>query len=145
MARTVVIGTWHEPEAREFSRCPSYYAADTETLRVEPGDYQARVTFEGGYNVPMPYWLLVGIECTRVSGRLYSGFGGVNFGSTELKAGELVRYCSQMYSYQIPELVKSGKLTLDPKFEWLMTSPGAWQHPDAPKTWADVAALEQAS
>lgn len=137
MPKTIQIGTWHEPAPREFTRCPSYYAADHETLRVQPGDYPAKVTFEGGYNIPMPYWLIVGVDCKRVSGRLYSGFGGVNYSSTELKPGEDVIHVIQAYAYQIKDMVKAGKLTLLPEYSWLTADP-AWQHPNAPKTWAEV-------
>lgn len=143
MATTIEIGTWNEPAAREFSHCPSYYAADTETLTVKPGHYPARLTFEGGYTIPMPYWLLIGIDCERVSGRLYSGFGGNNFAHTELPKGEAVRHTIQMYQYQIADCVANGRLTLHPGFEWLLGKAGdaVWNHPDAPKTWDAVRQL----
>lgn len=116
---SVIIGTWHEKAERTISRCPSYYAADTETLRTHVGDYPARISLQGGYAIPMPYWLLVSIEATRVEGRLYSGFGGVNFASTDLPAGEVVTYGVQAYRHSIPELVAAGTLTLAPAFEFL--------------------------
>lgn len=143
MTIAVIIGTWHERAPREFTRCPSYYAADTETLRVKPGEYLARITFEGGYTIPMPYWLLIGIDTERVEGRLYSGCGGLNFAVTELKAGEAVRYTIQQYRYQIREAVESGWLTLKPEFEWLNCGAerACWDHSDAPKTWDDVRRL----
>lgn len=137
----LIVGDWREPEAREITHCPSYYAADSETLRVKPGAYPARVHFAGGYTVPMPYWLLVGLDCERVAGRLYSGFGGVNHSHTELPAGEPVRHTLQMYAYSIGEAVRAGRMTLRPGFEWLAdASPGRafWQHPDAPATWERV-------
>lgn len=140
MTTTIKIGTWHEA-SREITRCPSYYAADTETLVTEAGDYDANLTFEGGYTIPMPYWLLIGIDSVRKSGRLYNGFGGVNFSSTELPADEAVRYTIQTYKYMIPEMVASGRLTLDPAFEWLNCERPT-DHPNAPKTWAEVAALK---
>jgi hypothetical protein len=152
MSQSVVIGTWVEPEARVFTHCPSYYAADHETLRVKPGEYPVRVTFEGGYLIPMPYWLLIGLDTERVSGALYNGCGGVNYGSTELPAGEAVRHTLQLYAYNLrdpkpefatlgPGLVSSGKVKLDPRFAWLLEEK-PWENPDAPKTWEDVRNLQ---
>jgi hypothetical protein len=139
--QTIEIGTWHETQTREFSHCPSYYAADTETLRVKVGAYSVRLSFEGGYTIPMPYWLLIGIDTDRIDGRLYSGFGGLNFASTELPKAP-VRYTIQMYAYQLAELVKDGRITLKPGFEWMVEGECMWQHPSAPKTWDDVKALQ---
>lgn len=146
MGKTVTIGTWLEPEARTIDRCPSYYAADTETLRIVPGKYPLRVTFETGYTVPMPYWLLATVDTVRESGRLYSGFGGVNFASTELAPGEPVRHTFQCYAYQLEELVAKGHVVVDPRFGWLVGGPGAavWKREGAPKSWADVDALAAA-
>lgn len=143
MSITVKIGTWHETGERQITRCPSYYAADTETLALKPGDYDARLSFEGGYTIPMPYWLLIGIDAERVEGRLYSGFGGCNFSSTDLPKGERVTYTVQKYSYQIADAVNAGRLTLAPGFEWLMggASDPVWKHQDAPKTWDEVRRL----
>lgn len=138
-SRTIKVGTWHERAAREVTRCPSYYAADTETLRTVPGDYPVRIAFVGGYMVPMPYWLLVGIDAERVDGRLYSGFGGVNFASTELPKGEAVRYTIQGYDYELGKMVEDGHITLEPGFEWMLGGAyeRSWKHPDAPKDWND--------
>jgi len=133
------IGTWNEAEARTITRCPSYYAADWETLETRPGQYPARVEFIGGFDCPMPYWLLTSIEADRVGGALYNGICGNNFSSQSLPC-EPVAYNVQMYSYEIPALVRSGKLTLAAGFEWL-TEPHAWKHPAAPKTWDDVKAM----
>lgn len=139
----VVIGMWIESEAREISHCPSYYAADHETLAIKPGYYPARLIFQGGYNIPMPYWLMVTLESERIEGRLYSGFGGNNFASTELPKGEAVRHSLQMYQYQIREYVAAGKLILSSGFEWLNAPEGeySWQRPGAPKEWSEVAKM----
>lgn len=143
MSAQLIIGEWLERDAREFDRCPSYYAADTETLRVKPGRYPARVEFVGGYTVPMPQWLLVAIDCERVSGALYSGYGGVNYSRRELPPGEPVSYGLQWHAYGIAQAVADGRLVLRPGFEWL-ASECAFKHPDAPKTWEAVAALAAA-
>jgi hypothetical protein len=137
MTMTMTIGTWNETAPREITHCPSYYAADTETLAIRPGTYPVRVTFEGGYTVPMPYWLLVGIDTTRVSGRLFSGCGGVNYGATELPAGEAVRYVVQMHQYGLRKLVDAGRVTLAPGYEWLLGDK-PWEDADAPKDWTDA-------
>jgi len=140
MSVSIEIGVWHETENREFTHCPSYYAADSETLRVKIGNYPLRVTFEGGYIIPMPYWLLCGIDTDRIDGRLYNGFGGVNYSSTELPH-EPVCYTIQMYRYQLPDLVKDGRVTLKSGFEWLLDKI-PWENPNAPKTWEDVEKLK---
>lgn len=135
-----IVGYWREPEARTLTHCPSYYAADTETLAIPAGRYPVRLSFAGGYTVPMPQWLLVGIDCTRVSGRLFSGFGGVNFAHRDLPAGEPVRHCLQLYAYQAAELEASGRLELLPGFEWVRERK-PWEHVNAPKDWQAVSAL----
>lgn len=144
MTTVAVIGTWHEPEAREFSHCPSYYAADHEKLRVIPGDYEARLMLVGGYTFPMPQWLLVGIKTTRLSGALYSGFGGVNFASRQLPVGEAVDYTIQTHSYQIAEAVAAGRLTLKPAFQWLANPDHRAVLDAAPRTWPEWGQLEVA-
>lgn len=133
---TIEIGTWHA-EQKEITHCPSYYAADTETLQLKAGDYPARIKFQGGFTVPMPQWLLVSIPSVRVRGRLYSGFGGVNYAHTELKAGEAVDYNVQLDCRSIKTCVENGALTLAPEWEWL-ASEIPWRHPDAPKTWDEL-------
>lgn len=139
--REVVIGQWHERESREVSHSPSYYAADWETLKTRTGDYPARVTFETGYTIPMPYWLLVKIDADRTGGRLYSGFGGNNFASRELPH-EPAHLPVQAYAYEIHKLVAAGRLTLRPEYAWLAAEGDepAWHHPDAPKTWDAIVA-----
>lgn len=136
MAKTITIGKWIERESRDVTQCPSHYAADHETLRTKPAEYDARLRFEGGYTVPMPYWLLVTVEADRIDGRMYSGFGGRNFASEALPK-EPRPLLIQMYHYHIPQLVNDGRLRLNPGFEWLLTDT-CWQHQDAPKTWADI-------
>lgn len=138
---SVIVGTWHEREARDITRCPSYYAADYETLRTMPGDYPVRVTFEGGYTIPMPYWVLVGINSTRVNGALFSGFGGNNFAKTDLPAGEAVTYSLQTYVHTIPDMVADGRLTLAPGFEWLNDKDHGRVIAAGPRTWDAVRAL----
>lgn len=139
----VKIGTWHERESRDITYCPSYYAADTETLRTIPGDVEAFVLFSGGYTMPMPYWLVVTVPATRVCGRLYNGFGGVNYSHTELPAGEDCPYHTQMYVYGIPELVEQGKLTLDPEFAFLALKDQRAMFNACPQTWEALAELRK--
>lgn len=136
----VKIGTWHE-EGREITRCPGYYAADSETLKTIPGDVDAFVDYVGGYNVPMPYWLVVSIPATRLRGTLYSGFGGVNFASTELKKGEAITYGMQGYRYHIKQWVAAGRLTLDERFSFLMDEK-PWDR--GLQTWDELKALVEA-
>lgn len=147
MTTSIVIGSWIVPLDYEFRRCPSYYAADWEVLRVKAGNYPARITFHsaGSYPFPMPQYLQVELPCTRVGGRLYSGFGGLNFSSTELSAGVAVPYTDQSYSYEIGRYAREGRLTLLPGFDWLIGDAGTavWEHPDAPKTWDDVRKLRE--
>lgn len=139
MSQGVVIGHWTEKQSRDLTRCPSYYAADTETIRTKPGKYTVTLVFEGGYTVPMPYWLCCGIDGDRIDGRLYSGFGGVNFASTKLPKEPTV-YHVQTYAYYAKDLVEKGILTLLPGFEWLLTE-CAWRDERAPKTWEQVMEL----
>lgn len=139
MSMTVTIGKWIEQEAREFSHCPSYYAADYEVLKTRPGEYDLRLTFEGGYTIPMPYWLLVGIQTDRLRGALYSGFCGNNFAQTDLPQ-EPVLHTSQMYAYELRRLVEQGTVRLKPGFEWLLEENPRHAN-GAPKTWGDVKQL----
>lgn len=112
------IGTWHETAPRELSRSPSYYAADHEELITKAGDYRVGITFEGGYNIPMPYWMLIGIDCRVTGGGLYSGFAGVNFACTPIEPRDDV-YTIQGYSYQLLDLIKNGAVTIEPQWAWL--------------------------
>jgi hypothetical protein len=137
----VQIGWWIEAQSRDETHCPSYYAADTETLRTTPGRYPLYMTYMGGYMIPMPQWLLANVPSVRLEGRLYSGFGGNNFASTELKAGEAID-CREMYAvYSVGELADKGQIELLPNWEWLIESrqSGAtFNHPNAPRTWDDL-------
>lgn len=136
MTVAVEIGTFHQREAEQVRRCPSHYAADWEVLEREPGDYPVRITFEGGYLIPMPTWVLVGIPATRVDGATYSGFGGVNFASRELSKGERVTDTIQTYPFTLKGMIEAGKLTLKPEFAWLLED-----HTSGPRTWDEVRRL----
>lgn len=114
----VLIGHWNEPEARELDNSPSYYAADWETLRTRPGRYPVFMTVEGGYNIPMPYWVLVAIDADRVAGKLYSGFGGVNFGSEDLPK-EPTQYRIQSKACWLAKTVEGGHIELLPEWSGL--------------------------
>ena len=142
MAIDVTIGEYVVREPREVTRCPSYYAADWERLRLKPGRYPVRLRFEGGYGVPMPYWLLARIDATRVAGATYSGFGGVNFASHELLAGEAVAFHLQSYDYELPTFVAQGTIELLPGCEWALDARAramgeSW-------TWDTVRAMAEA-
>lgn len=140
---TIEVGVWHERAARKIDRCPSYYAADHETLETKPGDYPVRIVFVGGYTVPMPQWMLIGIPSTRLDGRLYSGCGGVNYSSTELPKGEAVDYVSQWYAYSLKDCVARGDITLKPGFECLLAQK-PWEAGNL-RCWGDVRALGAAA
>jgi hypothetical protein len=128
MSRAIQIGWWVvKPGAEPISHCPSYYAADHEALQPLPGLYPARLVFEAGFNIPMPHWLVAGVDCTRISGELYSGFGGVNFAHTTLKPGESKQYVHQCYDYQIPELARAGRLLLAEPYAWMKDAGGPGQ------------------
>jgi len=144
MEKEITIGTWNETTSRDITHCPSYYAADFETLRTTPGAYELRLMFVGGYTVPMPYWLLCRIDATRIAGALYSGFGGNNFASRALPKDETVPYRLQTYSYELRKLVEDGRVTLRPGFDWLLAEK-PWDAPGAPQDWAAVSALAPAN
>jgi hypothetical protein len=134
--KTIQIGVIIEKESRELQNCPSYYAADYEIIKTKVGEYPLYLTFEGGYTVPMPYWLTAGIDGDRIDGALFSGCGGVNYHKTEL-AKEPVKYTIQQHFYQLREMVKSGRVRLNPKYNYLLEDI-PWRHKDAPKTWEDI-------
>lgn len=121
----LTIGTWIEAESRDVRQCPSYYAADWEVLRTTPGRYDVILQLEGGYLFPMPYWLLVRIDADRVDGKVYSGFGGLNFASNEL-SHEPKPLTLQMYAYQLGQLIEAGKIELDPEFAGLEVDRIGW-------------------
>jgi len=143
MAIHFTVGHYIVNEASEVTRCPSYYAADHETLRLKPGRYPVRVMVEGqelfkngvdGKWCPVPRWLLVGVASERVSGRLYNGFGGVNYSSTELPAGEAVEYGLQFNPYQIAGLIAAGKVEPLPGMESVCAGM-ADNHYDLARQW----------
>lgn len=114
----VKIGTWIEREARDITQCPGSYAADSETLRTRPGRYDLFVTVEGGYNYPMPYWLVVRIDADRIAGTTYSGFGGHNFASQALPKAPKP-YCLQTWVYQLRSMIEKGNVELLPEWQAL--------------------------
>jgi hypothetical protein len=114
----ICIGTWIEKESRTDTRCPGYYAADYEKYTTEPGEYPAYLDFSAGYTIPMPQWLIVGVPCRVTEGRTYNGFGGLNFSSQAIEPYDS-KYIVQAYAYQIGHLVSTGKIRLDPCWEWL--------------------------
>lgn len=140
----IAIGFWHEREPRERTECPSYYAADYETLRTFPGDFEVHLTFAHGYTVPMPRLQPIRIDAERIAGRVYSGFCGVNFASEPLPLGERVVYLQGIDTVDLPVLITRGIVTLQPQFEWLVASPTPWNQPSAPQTWEAVHDLYRA-
>ncbi len=139
----ITIGHYVVREPKTVSRCPSYYAADWEKLELKPGRYPLRLTFEGGYLIPMPYWLLARIDAVRLDGATYSGFGGVNFAENELPKGEKVQYGVQRQRYELRDLVEAGLVELLPGFEWAFDSLDHVQKTNV--TWDDLRAMKQAS
>src|SRR5574343_278307 len=136
----IQVGQWVERESRTITHCPSYYAADHETLETIPGSYPLRVNFIGGYLCPMPQFVLAAIASVRKSGALYSGCGGVNYSKMELPAGEQLDYHMQSYMYVLRDLIAAGKVELDPDLASLGIDHG-FDAPSAPKTWAELQAL----
>jgi hypothetical protein len=136
-SRVLQIGMWVERAPRELTYCPTYYAADHETVRTEPGTYPLTLMFIGGYTVPMPQWLLATIPAVRLAGALYSGFGGVNFAETPLRPGVRLDYHVQIGAYQLAQHVQAGSVVLRPEFTWLLTEHPT-RDPRAPKVWADL-------
>lgn len=114
-----LIGTWHEREARKITFCPSYYAADWQTILTTPGDYPAHLSWNlMGFTCPMPEDMHVLLPAQTIAGELNSGFGGVNFASTDIEPGP-TWYGWTAYTYQIAKLVADGLVTLDPEWSWL--------------------------
>lgn len=104
---------WVEAEARDVTRCPSYYAADWETLRTRPGTYPMRLTTIDGRDCPAgdqwPYYLTTEIPADRIAGKLYSGFAGNNFASTDLPL-EPTTLRPRIYAYHLGELLERGQV-----------------------------------
>lgn len=132
---TIKIGTWHEKESRDVVQHTSY-AADAIDIRTRPGDYDLNITFVAGYTIPMPMYLLAGIEAEVTGGGYYSGFGGVNHHFSPAKLGS-TKENVQMYMYQLADLIDSGKASVDPEWEWLIYDT-PWQRDEAPKTWDEL-------
>ena len=143
MAFTITVGNYIINEEREVTHCPSYYAADHETLKLRPGKYPVRVLIEGqmlytdgvdGKACPVPRWILVGVDSTRVSGRLYNGFGGVNYSSVEMPAGETVVYNLQFNVFTIKELIEKGHVEPLPGMEHICEQLGNNEY-ELAKSW----------
>jgi hypothetical protein len=94
-----------------ITRCPSYYAADTETLQLTPGEYPVFPTTVDGREASWdnPYYINASVPAVRIDGRTYSGFGGVNFSSRELPH-EPVQYGWSTYAYHLGHLLDTGKI-----------------------------------
>jgi hypothetical protein len=134
-SQQIVIGTYHERESREITHNHTSYAADWQTVKTVAGDYPVRLTFEGGYLCPMPYWLLVAIDAEITDGRTYSGFGGFNTGSREV-VRESTKHRLQMYDYSLAKLLADGTVTLLPEFEFLADVYGDSANHTARIEWA---------
>lgn len=115
MGRKIHIGNWIESEPRKVQG-GTYYAADWIEHELRPGRYPLYLTFEGGYLMPMPYWLLATVDSRILDGRLYSGFGGLNFASTKVEPKDST-YHFQLYSYQLPDLIDRGGAEVFPEWE----------------------------
>lgn len=102
------VGTLIVHQSYIIDHCPSYYAADYESLEVQPGDYDLYLEFVAGYNFPMPYYFSARLKTVRISGTLYSGFGGVNFAKTDLESGVEVEYVKRWYNWQINDNVNES-------------------------------------
>jgi hypothetical protein len=101
-------------DGEQVTRCPSYYAADSETLALEPGEYPLSPSTVDGRAADWsdPYYLNAAVPARRIDGRLYSGFGGCNFASRELPC-EPVTYYWSVYAYHLGGLLESGKVRLE--------------------------------
>lgn len=138
----IIIGYWIVSEPEERSFCPSYYAADWEQVELKPGKYPLVLTFVGGYTIPMPKTLRAKIDAKTVAGKLYSGFGGVNFASRDIAKGPTTYHFSA-YGYQIHDLVKNGRAELLPEFEDILDHkyPLSWVK-EKGWDWPDIRKME---
>lgn len=109
-----VIGEYIEVESRDVRRCPSYYAADWEVLRTKPGRYPLIATFDN--LCADPYYVGAKVDADRIEGKLYSGFGGLNFASTDLPPREQPLHV-QVYGYELSRMVESGRAVVSPEFQ----------------------------
>lgn len=112
--RTIQIGWWVEREPRKVTDRTGYAADHIEKL-TKPGSYPLKLSFEGGYTIPMPYWLLASIDAETVGGGYYSGCGGVNYGFTPAEKGPSQTHI-QAYTFQLLEMVENGTVELFPEF-----------------------------
>lgn len=117
--KTWTVGYWNEREPRRITRCPSYYAADTETIETTPGRYPINVEWKTGYTCPIAGDFLVRIPAVRIKGRLFSGFCGNNFASRELEPGVALDYFAHFYAFQLTKPENMANVEIIPGFEWL--------------------------
>lgn len=102
--------------SRLMHRCPSYYAADSETYFRVPGTYPIYLSFKFvGWEIPMPK-IVVHCDCYSVEKKYYSGFCGVNFGCTTDGPGPTRQEVWSPYS--LDTMVEQGTVTLLPDFEF---------------------------
>lgn len=117
----MIIGEWIEA-ARDVRQCPSYYAADWETLRTKAGRYPVSVRGYGSgewNGRDWPQSLSVKIDADRIAGTLYSGFAGLNFASSDLPLEPKPLFVSP-YAYALPELIDQGSIELSAEGAELM-------------------------
>lgn len=119
MSSKALIGYWIEKAPRELEAHTSF-AADWITHRTRPGRYPVYMTFEGGYTVPMPYWVLCGIDSDVTAGKTYSALGGNIFASRDVKR-EPSKYHVQTYTGALAEMIDNGTLEVLPGLEWVRT------------------------
>ena len=110
--RPEIIGEWLEAESRDVNHSPSYYAADYEILRTKPGRYPVKLESIDAKPWGRPYYVAIRIDADRIDGRLYSGFGGLNFASRELPQ-EPKPLSFRRYAYELQELVAQGVVVLN--------------------------------
>lgn len=95
------VGFLTVTDPQEITHNHTYYAADHRTIRLTPGRYVVSMICEGGYTIPMPYWLVYGIDCEELENCCYSSFAGNNFAvDRRVNTGPSV-YTVQQYAYQI--------------------------------------------
>ena len=117
----IKIGTWIETE-RTLQR-GTEYAADYINHRTVPGEYDAFLTYEKVYHdgewvAVSSKDIIVTIETNITDGKLFSGFGGVNYGHTDVQPGPS-KITLNPYAYHARDMVAKGNLVLDPDFWWL--------------------------
>jgi hypothetical protein len=112
--KQVQIGWWIEKEARKVTNHTSYAADHIEKV-TKPGRYPLHLTFETGYTIPMPYWVLCKIDAETVGGGYYSGFAGNNFRFDPAQLGPSGTHV-QMYAYQLPDLLDAGTVEIFPQW-----------------------------